>query len=86
VLVYELLDEVIDFGVVQSTTTEALKGFVHEAAVQVEETAPDSAIERMIVCTHSTLFSRRSQDPAANSPSHCPVNHCEPLRAGFWSQ
>jgi AP-4 complex subunit mu-1 len=89
VLVYELLDEVIDFGVVQSTTTEALKGFVHEVAVQVDETAPDSAIERMIQTrlrtAPSTIANRSVQDSGASNKDEIFVDLLEKLSVLFSS-
>ena len=36
VLCYELLDEIIDFGYIQSTSTEQLKAFVFNAPVEVK--------------------------------------------------
>lgn len=49
VLIYELLDEILDFGYAQSTTTETLKAFVYSDPVTVDATTPDSFVEKMIV-------------------------------------
>eukprot|EP00003_Mantamonas_plastica_P030245 TRINITY_DN740_c0_g1_i2.p1 TRINITY_DN740_c0_g1~~TRINITY_DN740_c0_g1_i2.p1 ORF type:complete len:479 (+),score=170.79 TRINITY_DN740_c0_g1_i2:376-1812(+) len=42
VLVYEMLDEVLDFGYPQDTTTENLKPFIRNEAVQVESSSMSS--------------------------------------------
>ena len=42
VLIYELLDEVIDFGYGQITSTEALKNFVYNDPIAVEGTVADN--------------------------------------------
>lgn len=39
VLVYELLDEMLDFGLAQGTSTEVLKAYVHNEPVQVVSTS-----------------------------------------------
>lgn len=40
VLVYELLDEMVDFGLAQTTNTEHLKSCIHNEAVVVEQPKP----------------------------------------------
>jgi len=43
ILVYELLDEIIDFGYPQVTNTEQIKGFVFNAPILVKSSAPTSS-------------------------------------------
>ncbi|KAF7830005.1 AP-4 complex subunit mu-like [Senna tora] len=52
VLVYELLDEVIDFGYVQTTSTELLKSYVfNEPIVQRAKRMPGIAVTKSVVAT-----------------------------------
>ncbi len=44
VLLYELLDEMVDFGYPQSTSTESLKLCVHNEAQIVESTSPQKLL------------------------------------------
>mmetsp|Transcript_3136 Transcript_3136/g.11306 ORF Transcript_3136/g.11306 Transcript_3136/m.11306 type:complete len:445 (+) Transcript_3136:251-1585(+) len=44
VLVYELLDEMVDFGLAQGTSTEALKQYVFNEPVLVEQPQPGSSL------------------------------------------
>lgn len=60
-LIYELLDEILDFGYAQSTTTETLKAFVYSDPVTVDATTPDSFVEKMIVRAHA---------PSSAGPAH----------------
>jgi len=48
VLLYEILDEVMDFGIPQQTATESLKAFVHSPPVLTVDSTPAGAIERLI--------------------------------------
>jgi len=60
-LIYELLDEIIDFGYVQGTSTELLKAYVHNEPVVVEQkkqfkipdlnpsTTPSTAVDKPIM-------------------------------------
>lgn len=65
ILLYELLDEMIDYGFAQGTTTEHLKMYVHNEPILVEDsrvggglrtassrTTPSSAVHRPISLTH----------------------------------
>lgn len=61
ILVYELLDEILDFGYVQGTSTELLKAYVHNDPVVVEQkkgfklpdinptTTPSTAVDKPIM-------------------------------------
>ncbi|KAJ4458358.1 Adaptor protein complex 4 (AP-4); mu subunit [Paratrimastix pyriformis] len=40
VLIYELLDEILDFGYVQSTSTQLIKPFIHNEPVLIESQSP----------------------------------------------
>ena len=58
VLIYELLDEILDYGYAQSTTTETLKAFVYSDPVTVDATTPDSFVEKMIVRSNTFMCTR----------------------------
>lgn len=63
VLIYELLDEILDFGYAQSTTTETLKAFVYSDPVTVDATTPDSFVEKMIHANLKTTPSHSANKP-----------------------
>eukprot|EP00727_Mastigamoeba_balamuthi_P006194 m51a1_g2194 Adaptor protein complex 4 (AP-4), mu subunit (450) ;mRNA; f:133127-134992 len=79
-LVYEILDEMVDFGYPQATSTEQLKGFVLTAPVLVEGTSSmplqslesrvAQAVERIVAPSPSVTSVRSAQRPiAAPAPS-----------------
>jgi len=63
VLVYELLDEVLDYGFPQGTSTELLKNFIHNEPVLVE---PRSAAERISASVR--LPQAKTHTSAADKP------------------
>ncbi len=48
VLIYELLDEVLDFGYPQETTSESLKGFIYNKPVLTEATTTDGVLGSIV--------------------------------------
>jgi AP-4 complex subunit mu-1 len=70
-LVYEILDELIDFGYPQATSTEQLKGFILTAPVVVEavgqslEQRVNNAIERIVAPVQNVTSARSAQRPIA---------------------
>jgi AP-4 complex subunit mu-1 len=73
ILVYELLDEVIDFGYVQGTSTELLKAYVHNEPVVVEQkkgfklpdinssTTPSTAVDKPIMARDRKGKNRKNE-------------------------
>mmetsp|Transcript_106345 Transcript_106345/g.300885 ORF Transcript_106345/g.300885 Transcript_106345/m.300885 type:complete len:442 (-) Transcript_106345:93-1418(-) len=74
VLVYELLDEMIDFGYMQTTNTEHLKSCIHNEAVVVDQpktmlnlpqwnprTVPSNAVHRPVGATQNESSSKKNE-------------------------
>lgn len=67
ILIYELLDEMIDFGYPQGTSTENLKAFVYNEPILVDsqrriaiagsKTTPSSAVHKPVVTPHQSALS-----------------------------
>lgn len=65
VLVYELLDEILDFGYPQNTETDTLKMYITTEGVKSERAMVGSALQSFLrdrqLLTHSRRTPRRSQ-------------------------
>eukprot|EP00919_Chromeraceae_sp_WS-2016_P008285 GHVR01019581.1.p1 GENE.GHVR01019581.1~~GHVR01019581.1.p1 ORF type:complete len:374 (+),score=69.92 GHVR01019581.1:566-1687(+) len=74
VLVYELLDEIIDFGYPQVTNTESLKTRIHNEAIMVEAQLPhQSATKTLANMALGTISSQLSSFPGV-PPKTLPSN------------
>lgn len=67
VLVYELLDEVIDFGYGQITSTETLKNFVYNDPVAVEGTVTDNKGFRRLSADQDSGKKQRKSAPSSST-------------------
>lgn len=66
VLIYELLDELLDFGYAQETSSEALKGFIFNTPVLTEATSTDSVLGGLV--KQLPTFSRTRASKNTNKP------------------
>eukprot|EP01132_Coremiostelium_polycephalum_P004143 gene4143-5183_t len=83
ILVYELLDEVIDFGYPQSTLTESLKTFVHTTPHTVQfENEGESIIDTIINSTTKKSVPPRSSVRPIHLPSQ--LDHTNEVYVDLW--
>jgi hypothetical protein len=66
ILIYELLDEILDFGYAQSTSTEHLKNFIYNEA----QVRPSSNSIDALSCSSLALFSFCSPSPPSSAVGH----------------
>lgn len=64
VLIYELLDEALDYGYPQATSTELLKAYIYEEAQLVEDNSL-SLVDNLNAINRKTLSSKASNKPLA---------------------
>lgn len=74
VLVYELVDEMVDFGYPQTTNTEHLKSCVHNEAAVVEQAKPGLSLRQWNPRTVPSNAVHRPVGPTQNSSSRSKKN------------
>jgi len=65
ILIYELLDEMMDFGYIQGTSTEILKAYVFNEPIEVEQKT-QSIVDRVIADRRTTPSSATNKPISSN--------------------